>query len=98
MENPRIKKVEAEIDKAKAKMAEFTARLRELEKEKLRLENEDIVAAIRKAGLEKHLDRLNEFISDANLPEALNPSRKPVKPAEESANTENKEDTHDANY
>jgi chromosome segregation ATPase len=98
MENPRIKKVEAEIDKTKAKIAEFTAKLRELEKEKVRLENDDIVAAIRKAGLEKHLDRLNEFISDANLPEVLNPNPKPVKPAVESANTENKEVTHDATY
>jgi septal ring factor EnvC (AmiA/AmiB activator) len=75
MENPKIKKVEAEIDKTKAKIADFTAKLRELEKEKIRLENDDIVAAIRKAGLEKYLDRLNVYMSDADLSTLRNPQK-----------------------
>ena len=95
--NPKIKKVDAEIDKTKAKLAEFTAKLRELEKEKIRLENDDIVAAIRRAGLEKHLDKLNVFMSDADLSELHTPA-KAAKLADTSvsAQIENKEDTRNA--
>jgi hypothetical protein len=97
MNNPKIKKVDAEIDKTKAKVAEFTAKLRELEKEKIRLENDDIVAVIRGAGLEKHLDKLNVFMSDADLSELHTPAKAAKSAdAETSAQIENKEDTRNA--
>jgi hypothetical protein len=95
MTNPKIKKVEAAIGKTKAKLAEFTARLRDLEKEKIRLENDDIVAAIRKAGLEKHLDKLNVYMSDAELSALKNP-RKQAVDADVSAEIEKKEDMPNA--
>jgi hypothetical protein len=95
MENPKIKKVEAEIGKVKARIAESQAKLRELEKDKTRLENDDIVAAIRKAGLEKHLDRLNVYMSDADLSALKNP-RKQTANADVSAEIESKEETGNA--
>ena len=49
--NPKLQKVNGEIDKTKAKIAESQARLRELEKKKIELENEEIVAIFRKEKL-----------------------------------------------
>jgi hypothetical protein len=95
MENPKIKKVEAEIGKAKTRIAESRAKLRDLEKEKTRLENDDIVAAIRKAGLEKHLDKLNVHMSDADLYALKNP-RKQTADADVSIKIESKEETGNA--
>jgi transposase-like protein len=45
--NPRIKKVSADIAKAKRKIAEQTAKLKELERQKTELENAEYVAACR---------------------------------------------------
>ena len=39
--NPKIEKLEKEIDKTKNKIAEMQARLRDLEKQKTELENTD---------------------------------------------------------
>ena len=56
MANPKIGKLNTDIAKAKAKIAGLQARLRELEREKVRLEDLDIVALVR-----------SERISDAEL-------------------------------
>ena len=45
--NPKIEKLEKEIDKTKNKIAERQARLRDLEKQKTELENTDYVAIAR---------------------------------------------------
>ena len=45
--NPKIEKLEKEIDKTKNKIAEMQARLRDLEKQKTELENTDFVAVAR---------------------------------------------------
>ena len=45
--NPKINKVIGDIEKTKDKIAEFQARLKELERLKTELENADIVAMVR---------------------------------------------------
>ena len=45
--NPKIEKVEKEITKTKNKIAELQAKLRDLEKQKIELENTDYVAVAR---------------------------------------------------
>ncbi|MDR1059623.1 MAG: DUF4315 family protein [Clostridiales bacterium] len=82
MHNPKIEKAAAEIEKTKAKIAELAARLREQERAKTRLENEQIVAIVRE-----------ERISDAELSSlmgALRRARPPEAeaPAQNTARTE----------
>ena len=48
MTNPRIEKVNSDIAKTKAKIAEYTVKLRALERQKINLENEEIVALYRR--------------------------------------------------
>ena len=45
--NPKIEKLEKEIDRTKAKIAERQAKLRKLEEQKTELENTDYVAVAR---------------------------------------------------
>ena len=45
--NPKIEKLEKEIDKTKNKIAEMQAKLRKLEEQKTELENTDYVAVAR---------------------------------------------------
>ena len=45
--NPRIQKISSDIEKLRLKITDGQARLRELERQKLELENADIVAAVR---------------------------------------------------
>ena len=45
--NPKIEKLEKEIDKTKAKIAEMQGKLRKLEEQKTELENTDYVAVAR---------------------------------------------------
>ena len=45
--NPKIQKTAQEIEKLKRKISDNQARLRDLERQKLELENADIVAAVR---------------------------------------------------
>ncbi|MCL2588067.1 MAG: DUF4315 family protein [Oscillospiraceae bacterium] len=49
--NPKIERVNREIDKTKDKIAAQQARLRDLEKQKTHLENEEIVALFRREKL-----------------------------------------------
>lgn len=48
MTNPKIERVKEDIVKTKAKISEYTAKLRELERYKIDLENLDIIALYRK--------------------------------------------------
>ena len=48
MTNPKIERVKEDIIKTKAKISEYTGKLRELERYKIDLENLDIIALYRK--------------------------------------------------
>ena len=48
MTNPKIEKVNADIARTKARITEFTKKLRNLEQQKISLENEEIVALYRR--------------------------------------------------
>jgi hypothetical protein len=63
--NPKIEKVKSDIEKAKSKILSYQAKLRDLERDKTRLENEQIVALVRK-----------EMISDADLGTFMDSIRK----------------------
>ena len=58
--NPKIKKITDEIAKLKRKITDSQARLRELERQKLELENADIVAAVR--SIDVPPEKLQELI------------------------------------
>jgi septal ring factor EnvC (AmiA/AmiB activator) len=45
--NPKIKKIDAEIEKTRAKLSDYQARLRELERQKTEIENTEIVELVR---------------------------------------------------
>ena len=49
--NPKIKKIDTEYEKNAAKITELQARQRELEKQRLELENLDIIGMVRNMGL-----------------------------------------------
>ena len=49
--NPKIKKIDAEYEKNAAKITELQERQRELEKQRLELENTDIIGIVRSMGL-----------------------------------------------
>jgi hypothetical protein len=51
MTNPKIEKVKANIAKTKAIIADYQAKLREQEKQKTQLENDEIVAMYRREKL-----------------------------------------------
>jgi len=49
--NPKISKIETELEKTKQKISGLQARVRELEQQKSELENTDIVGLVRDAGM-----------------------------------------------
>ena len=49
--NPQIKKIDSEYEKNAAKITELQERQRELEKQRLELENLDIIGIVRNMGL-----------------------------------------------
>jgi septal ring factor EnvC (AmiA/AmiB activator) len=65
MDNPKIAKLKKEISNTKKKIADLTAKLREMERKVTILENEEIVTAFR-----------SEKISDAELSELMLSIRK----------------------
>lgn len=66
--NPKIEKVEKEITKTKNKIAELQAKLRDLEKQKIELENTDYVAVARSFHLTP--EELAEFLKTRQVPSA----------------------------
>ena len=61
--NPKIKKIDTEYEKNAAKITELQERLRELEKQRLELENLDIIGLVRSMGLDP--DQLAALIHNA---------------------------------
>lgn len=47
IKNEKLKKIESEIIKVKAKISDYTGRLRELERQKTEIENAGIIALVR---------------------------------------------------
>ena len=74
MTNPKIDKVNTQIAGTKAKISEYQAKLRELEREKTRLENEQFINIIR-----------SEKISDAELTALMLSLRNKDEPADDTA-------------
>lgn len=64
--NQKIEKVEKEITKTKNKIAELQAKLRDLEKQKIELENTDYVAVARSFHLTP--EELAEFLKTRQVP------------------------------
>ena len=64
--NPKIEKVEKEIMKTKNKIAEQQAKLRDLEKQKIELENTDYVAVARSFHLTP--EELAEILKTREVP------------------------------
>jgi septal ring factor EnvC (AmiA/AmiB activator) len=58
--NPKITKINTEIDKTKAKIAELQARVRELERQRTEAENTEIVELVR--GVDATPQELAAFI------------------------------------
>ena len=93
MTNPKIEKAKTEIEKTKAKISELQAKLREQEREKVRLENEQIVALVR-----------GERISDAELTALLRslhrgePDDAPISPMVSESTTTRQEEPRNAKY
>ena len=69
--NPKIEKLEKEIDKTKNKIAEMQARLRDLEKQKTELENTDFVAVARSYHLTPQ--ELAEFLKTRQMAKEPSP-------------------------
>lgn len=70
--NPKIEKLAKDIEKAKAKIAEQQAKLRDLEKQKTELENTDFVAVARSYHLTPQ--ELAEFLKTRQIASAQEPS------------------------
>jgi hypothetical protein len=92
MRLPKIEKVESDIAETKAKIAEYQARLRSLERLKIDVENDMVIRAMR-----------SESISDAELNALMEPFRKKeaiTEPAEVRLSAKEitrQEETQDAN-
>lgn len=58
--NPKVERITAEIEKLRGKITGYQNRLRELERQKIELENADIIAAVR--GIDVAPDELAAFV------------------------------------
>lgn len=72
--NPKIKKIDTEYEKNAAKITELQERQRELEKQRLELENLDIIGLVRGMGLSP--DQLAALIKAAPPQPVPEPERK----------------------
>ena len=79
--NPKIKKIDAEYEKNAAKITKLQERQKELEAERLELENTDIIGLVRSMGLTP--DQLAALIQSG-------------KPAASAADQEQKEENYHA--
>jgi hypothetical protein len=90
MSNPKIEKVKMEIERTKEKISEFQAKQRDLEREKKRLEDMEIVALVR-----------SKKISDAQLTNIMQSLRgadaaEPAKTSVLAAEKPRQEERHNA--
>jgi len=92
MKNEKLKKIDADIVKIEAKMADFAARLRELKRQKTEIENAGIIALVRDMDILP--DELTAFIQ-AFKTQSDNGTILPMVLAEVEPQNENKEDAHE---
>ena len=78
--NPKIEKLEKEIDKTKTKIAELQAKLRDLEKQKTDLDNTEFVAVARSYNLTPQ--ELAEFLKMRQMA----PGKEPLPQEQEERN------------
>ena len=77
IKNERLQKIDADIAKLKAKISDYTARLRELERQRTETENAGIVALVRDVDISP--DELMAFIKAyKGQPTALNAEVPPI--------------------
>ena len=88
--NPKVVKINAELDKNSAKIARLQARNKELERQRTELENTDIIGLVRNVGLTP--DQLAELIKGMN-PVVQNPENAAPENVESAADTETDNDT-----
>ena len=93
MNQERLKRIEADIAKIKVKVTEYTARLRELERQKTEMENAGIVALVRDMDILP--DELTAFIQAFKAQSNGGGTALPTAPAIETSQNENKEDAHE---
>ena len=74
--NPKIKKINMEYEKNAAKITELQARQEELSKQRIELENLDIIGLVRNMGLDP--DQLVALIHTARAPPSVKPEGTPV--------------------
>ena len=93
MNSDKLKKIEAEILKTRTKLSEYTARLRELERQKTEIENAGIVALVRDMVVDPN--DLTAFIQ-AFKAQTNGVTVLPTMPPEiETPRNQNKEDAHE---
>jgi len=75
MLSDKLKKIDSDISKTKAKVSEYTTKLRELEKLRLETENTEIVALVREVNIspnelmtfiKAYKDKEDNIINDAD--------------------------------
>ena len=95
--NPKVEKITGEIDRLRGKITSYQNRVRELERQKIELENADIVAAVR--GIDIAPDELAAFVrmfreqqNGGAVPD-LNPVPSDEVDPTDTQDTKNKEDT-----
>ncbi len=74
--NPKIKKINMEYEKNAAKITELQARQEELTKQRIELENLDIIGLVRNMGLDP--DQLAALIHTARATPSAKPEGAPV--------------------
>jgi len=74
MTNPKIEKVKESIEKTKTTIANYQAKLRDLERQKIQLENEEIVALFRREKLNE-----DEFAELLRANSTKNSTKTPIK-------------------
>jgi len=81
--NPKVEKITAEIEKIRRKITSWQTRLRDLERQKVELENADIIAMVR--GVDIPPDEFANFVqmfkaqqgNDGAVPELLTADEEP---------------------
>ena len=81
--NPKISKIDAELDKTKKKISELQDHVRELEQQKTELENTNIVGLVRSAGMTPQ--ELSALIQACRKNSGANPSTQNIQEENENA-------------
>ena len=89
--NPKIQRINEDIEKVKRKLADYQCRLRDLERQRTELENAGIVALVR--GVDVPPDELLEFIK-AYKAQGTSTVAEPLKQADSELNQNSEGDAN----